>query len=400
MASSKYWQIPQLHTEDEGQERRVSWLELFHDLVYVVVIAEVTHYLSAHLTLSGVLGYILLFLALWWAWIGGTFYNERFETNDLSYRLFTFSQMIPVAAMAIFAHDALGNTSVQFGLSYALARLLVLFMWARAGYHEPRFRPISNRYLIGFTLSIALFVISAFVPIPLRFGLWFFGLLIDLATPVFTANQQGNLPRFSTSKLPERFGLFIMIVLGEAVVSVISGVAAQEQLTGLIGFDLVLGLATTFGLWWVYFDFIARRVPRAGFWWAFGWNYLHLPLALSIAALSAGVLNLLNEKREQIEVISYGLVGWSLALALLAIAMIELTVSPGKREPADPRVSVPLKIAAALLALVITPFGRELGPTFFLASMLPLLLVQMIYGAYVWYTYGPPAAEIAEGEAI
>lgn len=398
MVSRKYWQAPRIHTNDE-QERRVSWLELFHDLIYVVVIAEVTHYLAAHLTFEGLLGYVLLFLALWWAWIGGTFYNERFETNDISYRLFTYFQMIPVAAMAIFAHDALGKTSVQFALAYAAARLLVVLMWARAGYHEPSFRAVSSRYISGFSISIALFIGSVFVPPPLRFVLWCIGLALDLTTPIFTARQQATLPRLSMSKLPERFGLFIIIMLGEAIVNVISGVAAQEQVSWRTGLDLTLGLAITFGLWWIYFDYIARRVPRAGFWWSFGWNYLHLPLAMSIAALGAGLLNLLDDRSTRTDIISYGLVGWSLALALLAIACIELVLARGAHEPTDARVSVPLKIAAAILALVITPFGPELGPSVFLASMLPLLGAQMIYGAYVWFTYGPPAAEQFEADA-
>jgi low temperature requirement protein LtrA len=61
----------------------------------------------------------------WWAWIGGTFYNARFETRDISYRLFVYLHILPVAAMAVFAHDALGETSTQFALAYEAVRLVV-----------------------------------------------------------------------------------------------------------------------------------------------------------------------------------------------------------------------------------------------------------------------------------
>lgn len=133
----QWWERPRLWQEgthgDEGAERRVSWLELFSDLVFVVVIAELAHYLEGHISWGGVFGYALLFVAAWWAWIGGTFYNERFETYDLSYRLFVFAQLIPIAGMAIFAHDGLGATSAGFALSYAAVRALITILWLRGG---------------------------------------------------------------------------------------------------------------------------------------------------------------------------------------------------------------------------------------------------------------------------
>src|SRR5262249_10531707 len=151
--------------------RRVSWLELFFDLVFVVVIAELARYLAGHVSWSGVIHYVLLFGPAWWAWIGGTFYNIRFETEDLSYRLFTFLLMLPVGAMAIFAHGGT-DTAVGFALAYAIARTIVVVLWVRGGWYAPAFRPVSNRYAVGFSISILLFVASIFVEPPLRFGLW------------------------------------------------------------------------------------------------------------------------------------------------------------------------------------------------------------------------------------
>ena len=207
MAKRQWWEKPRLRTdEEEEHERRVTWLELFFDLVFVVVVAELSHSLAEHISVEGIIGFILLFIPVWWNWIGGTFYNERFETNDVSNRIFVFLQMLPVAALAVFAHDALGETSVGFTLAYAAGRVLIIFLWLRGGWHEKIFRPVSNRYAIGFSVSVLLFVGSIFVAPPVRFWLWGLGLLIDLVTPMTTLHIQARLPRFSTSACRSDWG--------------------------------------------------------------------------------------------------------------------------------------------------------------------------------------------------
>src|SRR5690349_10702387 len=175
MATRQWWERPRLWGTGPGEaeaERRVSWLELFSDLIFVVVISQLAHYLAVHLSWSGLVGYGLPFVAAWWAWIGGTVYNERFETEDLSYRFFTFLYLLTIAGLAIFAHDALGTLSVGFALSYAANRALIIALWLRGGWHAPTFRPVSNRYAVGFAISLVMFVASTFVPVPWRFLLW------------------------------------------------------------------------------------------------------------------------------------------------------------------------------------------------------------------------------------
>lgn len=393
MATRLWWERPRLRTdEEEARERRVSWLELFYDLIFVVVIAEVAYYLAEHVSLAGVLGYTVLFAAVWWVWIGGTFYTERFEAGDLSYRIATFLLIIPVAAMAVYARDGLGETSAQFALSYAAARTAVTLLWVRAGIHARAFRPVALRYGLGFSASILLFISSIFVPPPLRFALWGIGLLLDFGTPITTLAIQARLPRFSTSKLPERFGLFVIIVLGEAIIGVVSGVAERESLSSELALTGMLGLALAFCLWWIYFDFIARRPPRRGVWWGLAWNYLHLPLVMSIAAIGAAVLNLLT--LEQPNGVFWLLAG-AVSVALWSMALLELTLRRQADEPTNPRVSAGLKLAGAVAALMLAAGGSALSPAMLLLALLPPLLIQMVYGAYVWYRPMPDAPDSA-----
>ncbi len=82
----------------------LSWLELFFDLVFVAVISELVHLLSANPSMETLWNYLFLFIPAWWIWIGATYYNDRFETEGLDSRFFTFLLMIPVAGLAIFAH--------------------------------------------------------------------------------------------------------------------------------------------------------------------------------------------------------------------------------------------------------------------------------------------------------
>ena len=229
-----------------------------------------------------------------------------------------------------------------------------------------------------------LFVISVFVPPPWRFVLWGIGLLIDLLTPFTTFELQRHLPAYNPSKMPERFGLFVLIVLGEAIVGVIEGTAEHRDLSLTIGSSAVCGMALVFGLWWVYFDFVARRGPRPGPWQWSTWTYLHMPLVMSIAAISAGVQHMLATEGNVLEPNVRWLVVGAVALALTTIGLIEVTLGPHPEAIANQQLSIVLKFAGAALALLFGFFGDLFNPITLLLVLLLPVLVQMLYGLYVW----------------
>ncbi|GGR03894.1 low temperature requirement protein A [Deinococcus ruber] len=383
------WERPTLRTDEEHHiERKVSWLELFYDLVFVVVIAQLAHDLASHLNGSGLLAFVLLFIPAWWMWVSGTVYNERFETQDLSYRLLVFLQMLVVSALAIFAHGAFGETSAGFALSYAAGRALVVFMWGRAGWYNPQARPVTNRYVLGFSTSILLWVASVFVPPPLRFILWAIGLVVDIATPILTIRQQRRLPRYSSSKLPERMGLFVLIVLGESVVSVVSGLSGDaHHLSVLLGVKLALGIGVTFGLWWVYFDFVSRRPPKPTPTASIAWTHLHLLLLISLIVSSAVNLNILQNKHATDEGLHWWLSG-AFALSLISMGLLQLTLSCKPEEQRSFRNTATLKFAVALITLVAT----ALLPSSSVLTLYPLLLVGLlaviVYGLWAMHSAG------------
>jgi low temperature requirement protein LtrA len=383
------WQRPNIHTEeDERLHRKVSWLELFYDLVFVAVIAQLSHYLAAHMTWDGLAGYALLFVPVWWVWIASTYYNERFETFGLETRVFTFLQMLPVAAMAVFAYYALGAMGAQFALAYATARIIHIFLWARAGYYVPVARPMTNRYAIAFSISVVLFIISAFVQPPLRYVLWIIGLTIDIAAPVLTLRFQRELPRLSTTKLPERFGLLVILVLGETVVGAVNGMAGNHNLTWAVGFVAVLGMALAFALWWVYFDFVARRPARPSVWWTLFWGYGHLPLVMGLVAVGAGVLVLVSDLNATNG--AKQLIAVAMGLTLTVTGLLEVTLRREPNEPTHAWISPLMKIIVGGVAATLALFSSALTVPGLLLILLALVATQIAYGVWVWFTQDIP----------
>jgi low temperature requirement protein LtrA len=384
----RFWERPRLRA-DTGEHRRVGWLELFYDLAFVVVISQMAHHLSEHLDVKGVLEFIATFIPVWWVWIGGMYYAERFETSDFSFRLFTFLQMLPVAGLALTATHAFDGGWQGFAGTYIFARLIIIFLWWRGARHDPRFAPTAVRYNTGFIISSILWSISLFAPLPLAVGLAGLGLMCDLIAPWTTINTQSALPPISRSHLPERFGLFVMITLGEALLGTINGVAATESLRFGVLIEGLLGMLLVFSVWWIYFDFVQRRIPHGNFRALLIWNYLHLPLVIGIAASSAGVLAAIAAEGATMPDAARWLVAAASAVQLTAIGLLEYTLGRGFDEPTHHHGSSLLKFAGALMCLLIAVVGAGWSTSAVLLSVFSASLVQMGYGIWVWYTRYP-----------
>lgn len=149
----RFWQSPSLHGGDET--RGVNWIDLFFDLFFVVVIAELAHHLTQHPDAAGVRTFVLLFIPVWWVWIGDTWYGERFETEGIETRLYLYALMLPIIGMAVYAGNGLGETYAGFALSYAVARGVITLMWGWATVTSPAFRPTERWYVGMFSLSAA-----------------------------------------------------------------------------------------------------------------------------------------------------------------------------------------------------------------------------------------------------
>ena len=380
------WQRPVLRG-GEGH-RQVGWLELFFDLIFVVIVSVLAGDLAHHLSADGVLRFVLLFLGVFWAWNAVTFYTERFESDGLDSRLFTFLAIVAVTGLAVWGEDGLGHDYLGFALSYAVLRALNIVLWLRAGHHNPPFRPAARAFMTGFAVAFALILVSFFVGDTLRMVLWGVAVVLDISTPALSERTQRNLPQISRDKYPERFGLFTMIILGEVVASVIGGlveVNSAGEFTLATGVNAVLGLAIGFGMWWVYYDFIARRPFRPSFPVSLTWVYLHFFVFIGVVAVGVAVEVAMTEtsggmlSRPAQTVLLLGMSG-----TLAAIGAVELTLAREADEPTHPVISPVLKFGLAIL-LVPVVFVPALPVIVGLGVALFALIVPASYGALVWY---------------
>jgi hypothetical protein len=152
------------------EDRKPTWLELFYDLIYVAAIIQLGNLLAADASLAGAAMFVFLFVAVWWSWTGMMFYFNRFVADDPLQRMLLFAQMFAIAAMAVTVSQAFGAGSAAFALSYFAVRAILVLLYLRAHRAVAGARPLIGRYVAGFGLAALVWLASAFVPPPYRFG--------------------------------------------------------------------------------------------------------------------------------------------------------------------------------------------------------------------------------------
>lgn len=369
----------QLHAPG-GEDRKISWLELFYDLIYVATIIQLGNLLVQDPTPRGALLFALLFVPVWWSWTGMMFFFNRFVVDDLWHRLMVFAQMFAVANMAISVAGAFDETSTSFALSYVAVRAVLVAFYLRAWRSVPNARPLTRRYAAGFSVAALLWLASVFVPPPYRFALWLLGLALEFYVPLSAGSRrlQHLLPP-DTAHFAERYGLFTIIVLGESFIKVVSGLADQgvgRDALVLSGFGFVVAAC----LWWLYFGATHGRLEHASLGMRQRWVYGHLPLTAGITGVGVGLkkLTALSVGDPATDTARW-LVGGAIASCLVAFALLSDANASG---PAKRRGRVaPLAGAAAMLALAWVTHGLPALAFAALASLLCLTVVWSVQRA-------------------
>ena len=310
--------------------RKVTWLELFFDLVFVAAVAQAGTHLRDDYSPAGLLRFALLFVLIWWAWLGHTTFSTRFDTDDAVQRGLTALQLFLVAVMAVNATGALDSRdSAGFAAAYAVMRLVLAGQFLRAR-RVRRARALTTRYAAACGAAAALWLASAFMDAPVRFVVWVLALAIDVATPLVTTRHLVDVPH-DAAHLPERFGLFSIILIGESMAAVMAGMGHQEYWSVRAASAAILGMAAVFAIWWAYFDGVdatAHRLIRS---MADArrfqvWSYIHLPLYLGIAVMGVGVEHVIAAATEAPLPAQEALIlGTAIATVVSSIAVIGLT---------------------------------------------------------------------------
>ncbi|MFD0023335.1 low temperature requirement protein A [Streptomyces sp. NPDC058382] len=278
----------------DEKHRTATMLELFFDLCFVTAVAQAAtafeHELDEGHIGHGVLGYAMVFFAIWWAWMNFTWFASAYDTDDVPYRLLTLVQITGALVLAAGAAEALQNedfTVITWG--YVIMRLAMVAQWLRAARSDPERRRSCLRYAVGILVVQIGWVVR--LALPDDTGLATFAVLVvaEIAVPVFA--ERAAVTTWHPHHIVERYGLFTLIVLGESITAATGAVRASLDTHAALG-DLAAlvigGILTVFALWWLYF---AQSAPQrlTSLRAALLWGYGHYFVFASAAAVGAGL---------------------------------------------------------------------------------------------------------------
>ena len=357
MLKPKPWRRPVVPRAHSEPHRQASWLELLFDLSFVVAVAQASvqleHALAEGHVSEALVGYLIVFGAIWWAWMAFTWFANVFDTDDVPYRVLTFIMIGGSLGLAAGVPQA-AHLDFRVGiLSYVVMRLAYVAHWARvlrAG--DAVWRPIAAKIILLTTVNQLGWVAFLFIPaewtIP-AFAVWF---AVDLATPLL-AGWDARLAGHH-HHIVERYGLFTIIVLGESITAATMalGNALEASVTSaplvVLAFAALVIVAA---LWWIYFDFMTSSAPTGRRKAQYIWGYAHFFIFAGAAAVGAGTALAVAwlGDHEHVLLPDWGValvVGGAVAIFLMTVALIE---SAAEREPE--RGTVTFKAAASLVAI-------------------------------------------------
>ena len=281
---------------DPAEEHRAATpLELLFDLCFVVAVAQASialhHELADGHLVDGSVAYLMVFFAIWWAWINFTWFASAYDTDDVLYRLLTFVQIagvLVIAAGVARAFEGLDYVTITVG--YLIMRIGLVLQWLRAAREHGERGRTAMRYAIGIGVLQVGWIARLFLPPELGIASFLPLVALEMAVP-WWAERAGSTP-WHRGHIAERFGLFTIIVLGECVLAATT--AIQEAITaGGVSWSLVilaLGALVLIGsMWWAYFKHDAVEDHDLDRETAFLWGYGHYVVFAAVAAVGAGL---------------------------------------------------------------------------------------------------------------
>ncbi|MEC3977822.1 low temperature requirement protein A [Amycolatopsis sp. H20-H5] len=292
---------PGLHLVTEDEDHKVSTIELFFDLVFVYAITQTTQLMADHLSLLGIGQGLAMIALLWWCWCGYAWLANTLHVDHGIARLAIFGAMAVMFLVSLTIPEAFTDfpgglyAPLMFVGCYFLVRLLHQVAYLGAARHDPGLRRVLLRMFVGLLPSVAILTAAAFTSGTLQLGLWGLALLADYSN-VYLAGPDGwriNSP----AHFSERFGLIVIIALGESIVAIGIGIGSFPM-SWLIAIAAICGLALAAAMWWMYFDVVAmvseRKLASAT-----GrerakiatdtYTFLHLPLIAGIVLVALGL---------------------------------------------------------------------------------------------------------------
>jgi len=367
------WRAPQHHMDVEKSHDHVHWIELFYDLIHVVIIFLLGNFLSDHLTLSGFAVFAGIFIAIWFAWADSSVFNSLYVSTDVKHRLLMSIQIVSAMVMAASIPHILDKGWVYFALAYAFNRFITAYLFYRTNQLGVEETVLASKVSRNFFLLAVVFAISAFLPKPFNFVVFAFGIisiqLLYMLPKVGVLECSRFVPRLG--HMAERFALLLLIVVGEGFFKLVITLSEKGvyKVSPEIFVNFVFGGFAVFVLCWIYFDFVGNGKPKdTKKWTLVSWWIAHLFLMLAAVMVGVALAGEVKVGFWQPFPLKYAAVGCAgLALYLVCLMWIQSTIET--------------RIAHRFATPAIRLFGIALAViTFFVVPYVPALVGNMLWG--------------------
>ena len=371
------WRRPLAGRDPEEPHRASTPLELLFDLSFVVgvatVAAELGHGVAEDHVAASLGHYLMVFFAIWWAWMNFSWFASAYDTDDVVYRLLTLVQIAGVLVLAAGVSAAFEhNDFTVVTIGYVIMRIPLVAQWLRAARDDPSRRAVAIRYAIGVAGVQVLWLLRLALPGTAGLIAFFPLALLDIAVPIW-AERAGPMTRWHPEHIAERYGLFTLIVLGEVILAATTAIQAGLSSEGVSAALLSLaggGILLVFGLWWVYFLRPAADGLRETPGNAFVWGYGHYVVFAAVGALGAGlevaVESALHEAHAGPRTAAFA-VAVPVAVTLLVIAGLQVRLAGGG--------ALLTRYTAAAAAIVLLAVVPPLGLAIVLMGLVAAVLV-------------------------
>ena len=379
------WWGPPKKFDPHFEERRISWLELFYDLVYVIAISRITHHLAMHISLEGFLQYACLFFLIFWGWLNGSLYYDIHGSEGLRTRLMTLWQVMIIAALAVTIDQPSPTWYVNTTIVFMIMQLYITYVWWSVGFYDRSHRRYNRPYTILFLVALALMGLTLVVP-----KIWVkpiaVAIIICNYAPPFIAHRllrKSSLDLSLSSSMSERLGLFTIIVFGEVVLGVVNGISNTSDLNFSAWLNFALAVSIVFALWWIFFAMTSNRNAKTGFVNATLLELLCVPTLMSLGLIAARFSYLFDPNKVDRSLniifgsaIAVFLIGISLIMGLLVYADIFNAIKKVAR----------LSLAITAAVLVAWSFvDIQIETVYYLLVVIVILLAEIIYLTSLYY---------------
>jgi low temperature requirement protein LtrA len=375
----------------EGE--RVTPLELFFDLVFVLAITQCTALMAADQTWSGLAQGMLVLGVLWWSWVGYAWLTSVVDPEEGAVRFAIFGAMAGFLIAAIAVPNAFGSLGLEFALAYGAVRWAQIALFVLASRDDPALRRSVGGLAVGTAIGVGLLVAASFLDGLAQGGLWALALALDMGGPYMFGSEGWKLV---PGHFAERHGLIIIIALGESIVAI--GLGAHAHLTYGIAAAAALGIALAAALWWMYFDVVAlvsrRRLVSApegrerNELARDSYSYLHFPMVAGIVLGALGLEETLAHVGEHLHTVP--------AFALLGGVSIYLLALVGFRYR-QVRTVNRRRLAMAILLIALLPVATHV-PALVTLAIVTALLAALI--AYETRLYGEGRGQIRHEDVL